>query len=80
VQEPKPPEGVLQSGGEWFYEEFYRGAGVSAVGLEDKLPDAAATGAPGEANPQKPPGATQQPSNAGTSAEEKKKILDLFRN
>ena len=28
VQEPAPPEGVVNVGGEWFYEEYARGAGV----------------------------------------------------
>ncbi|MGZ8261186.1 MAG: penicillin-binding transpeptidase domain-containing protein, partial [Caldimonas sp.] len=36
VQEPVPPEGVVSLGGEWYYEEFARGAGVSSLGLEDK--------------------------------------------
>jgi penicillin-binding protein 1A len=36
VQEPAPPEGVVSLNGEWYYEEFARGAGVSSLGLEDK--------------------------------------------
>ena len=40
VQEPAVPEGVVNIGGEWFYEEYTRGAGVSSLGLEDKLPEA----------------------------------------
>ncbi len=40
VQEPTPPEGVVNVGGEWYYEEYARGAGVSSVGLEDKTPPA----------------------------------------
>ena len=40
VQEPPVPEGVVNIGGEWFYEEYTRGAGVSSLGLEDKLPEA----------------------------------------
>jgi penicillin-binding protein 1A len=40
VQEPPVPEGVVNVGGEWFYEEYTRGAGVSSLGLEDKLPEA----------------------------------------
>jgi len=36
VQEPLPPEGVVNLAGEWYYEEYARGAGVSSVGLEDK--------------------------------------------
>ena len=38
VQEPTAPEGVVNVGGEWYYEEYARGAGVSSVGLEDKAP------------------------------------------
>lgn len=38
VQEYAPPEGVVNLGGEWFYEEFTRGAGVASLGLEDKVP------------------------------------------
>jgi penicillin-binding protein 1A len=40
VQEPTAPEGVVNVGGEWFYEEYARGSGVSSVGLEEKAPTA----------------------------------------
>ncbi len=40
VEEPSAPEGVVNLGGEWYYEEFTHGNGVSSVGLEDKLPAA----------------------------------------
>ena len=46
VQEPSPPEGVTNVNGEWFYDEYAHSNGVSALGLEDKLP-----GAPGAAAP-----------------------------
>ena len=36
VQEPTPPDGVVNLGGEWYYEEYARGTGVSSLGLEDK--------------------------------------------
>ncbi len=36
VAELIPPEGVVNLAGEWYYEEFARGAGVSSLGLEDK--------------------------------------------
>jgi penicillin-binding protein 1A len=42
VQEPAPPEGVVNLNGEWYYEEYARGGGVSSVGLEDKAPAAPA--------------------------------------
>lgn len=32
------PEGVVNIGDEWFYEEYTRAAGVASVGLEDKMP------------------------------------------
>ncbi len=62
VMEPSAPEGVVNSGGEWFYDEYVKGAGVSSVGLEDK---ASANGAGVQTLP---------------PADEKKKILDLFKN
>ena len=43
VQELTPPEGLVSQNGEWYYDEYARGAGVSSVGLEDK-----ASGAPSE--------------------------------
>ena len=58
------PEGVLNSGGEWFYEEYAHGAGVTSLGLDDK------SGTPG----------TGVEAQALPPADEKRKILDLFRN
>jgi penicillin-binding protein 1A len=37
-EEPSPPEGVVNLNGEWYYEEYTHGSGISSVGLEDKLP------------------------------------------
>ena len=37
-QEPSPPEGIVSLNGEWYYEEYTRGTGVSSLGLEDKQP------------------------------------------
>ena len=37
------PEGVVNVNDEWFYQEYAQGAGVSSLGLEDKLPTAGAT-------------------------------------
>jgi penicillin-binding protein 1A len=39
ITEPVVPEGVVQVGGEWYFEEFARGAGVTSLGLEDKPSD-----------------------------------------
>ncbi len=39
VSEPSPPEGLVNVGGEWYYEEYARGAGVGSLGLEEKVPE-----------------------------------------
>ena len=38
VQELSPPEGVVNLGGEWYFEEYTRGTGITSLGLEDTLP------------------------------------------
>ena len=65
VAELVAPEGVVYSGGEWFYDEYVRNAGVVSLGLNDKGSPGASAGAHPEALP---------------AADEKKKILDLFKN
>ncbi len=58
VSEYTVPEGLVQVGNEWAYEEFARG-GVTSLGLGDK----------GEERPSSLP-----------AGDEKRRILDLFRN
>lgn len=41
VQEIKPPEGVVNVGGYWMYEEFAHGNGIASLGLDDKIPQPA---------------------------------------
>ena len=38
IDEMAVPDGVVNVDGEWYFEEFTHGAGVSAIGLEDPLP------------------------------------------
>ena len=38
--EPLPPEGVVNIGGEWYYDEYVQGGGVSSLGLDDSTPKA----------------------------------------
>ena len=66
MMEMPVPEGVINAGGEWYYDEFAKGAGVTSLGLEDK-------GAAPGANPA--PQVMPMPP-----ADEKKRILDLFKN
>jgi penicillin-binding protein 1A len=61
VMEPAVPEGVVNVGGEWFYDEYAGTAGVTSLGLDK-----------GE-NPSQPH-VLPMPE-----ADEKRKILDLFR-
>ena len=65
VAEPKPPEGVVQIGGDWYYEEYARGGGITHLGGAGLEP-ASGTDAATE------PGAAP--------SEERSRILDLFRN
>ena len=59
VSEPTAPDGVVHLGGEWYYDEFAKGSGVTGLRLEEATE----------------PGVPTQPPE-----EEKKKILDLFKN
>jgi penicillin-binding protein 1A len=38
VSEPSPPPGLVNLGGEWYYNEYANGNGVASLGLEDQLP------------------------------------------
>jgi len=66
VAELTPPAGVINVGGEWYYDDYGPGRGVSSLGVEASPASAESTvGAPIGAPP--PP-------------EERNRILDLFRN
>jgi penicillin-binding protein 1A len=43
VEEYQPPEGVVNIGGEWFYEEYAKSTGVRSLGLGDAPASAPAT-------------------------------------
>ena len=58
--EPMAPEGLVNIGGEWLYDEYARGGGVNSLGTNT------------ESTPKTP--ASLPP------AEERNRILDLFRN
>ncbi len=61
VTETPLPEGVVNVGGDWFYEEYARGSGISSLGGMDGSP---AVAAPAPTPP----------------ADERRRILDLFKN
>jgi penicillin-binding protein 1A len=66
VTELTAPEGVVNSGGEWFYDEYVRNSGVSSLGVDERGAGAAPST---PASPQELP-----------PADERKRILDLFKN
>ncbi|MDO9094297.1 MAG: penicillin-binding protein 1A [Rubrivivax sp.] len=43
VQQPEPPEGVVQVGPYWVFDEYAHGGGITSVGLGDKIPEAPTT-------------------------------------
>ena len=63
VTEYTPPAGVVNVNGEWYYDEYAKGAGISSVGMQDSAANPA-----GGAIDVLPP------------SDEKKRILDLFKN
>ena len=68
------PPGVVNIGGEWYYEEFGPGNGVHGLGLADPWPGAP-TGAEVDPN-----GVPVAPAPPPTPVENRRSILDLFRN
>lgn len=58
------PSGLVNMGGEWFYDEFVGSAGLTGLGMEASYSNSNSSDAPTEPPP----------------AEERSKILDLFRD
>jgi penicillin-binding protein 1A len=90
---PAAPEGVVNVAGEWYYEEYARGGGVSSLGMPapiEPLPisspgGASLRGSSGEGAPGAPDDRNMQnsvgvPQPQPRPAEERRSILDLFRN
>jgi penicillin-binding protein 1A len=69
VTEVPVPAGVINVNGEWFYEEYAGGAGISSVGIEGR-PASSSTGMGGQ-------GAQTQ---VQPPTDERRRILDLFKN
>jgi penicillin-binding protein 1A len=63
------PAGVVNVDGEWYYEEYARGAGISSMGVEGRP-----SGLPGETGR---PGA---PVQVTPPSDERRRILDLFKS
>ena len=59
--------------GEWYYDEYARGAGISSVGMQQEL--GASSAEPSSSLPVPGGGIQVLPPS-----DEKKRILDLFKN
>jgi penicillin-binding protein 1A len=77
TMEPTAPEGVVNVGGEWYYEEYARNSGVGSLGVTPTAPagppvpeDKSLMNSEGLPGPRQPLPQT----------DERKSILDLFRN
>lgn len=70
--ETPPPEGVVNVGGEWYYNEYAPGSGVSSLGLDDKPAGGGA--------PMPEAGDAPRPAPAAQPSDERRRILDLFKN
>jgi penicillin-binding protein 1A len=95
LMEPTAPEGVVNVGGEWYYEEYAPGAGIRSLGLAgdngggEPHPAAAQPPPPqhgpsGEQSPAAPTDRSLLNSDGlpppRAPADERRSILDLFRN
>jgi penicillin-binding protein 1A len=69
VSEPAVPDGMVNVGGEWLYEEFAQTGGIGNLGTEDSPPTTEET-----------PPAASQGTPPPSKAEERKGILELFKN
>jgi penicillin-binding protein 1A len=65
-----PPPGVINVGGEWYFEEFGPGNGVHGIGLQDPWP--------GGLDPALDPSSAQ--AQPAPQVDDRRSILDLFRN
>ena len=66
VAETPVPEGVVNVAGEWYYDEYAKGAGVSSVGLPNQPAQNPAGTSPTPASPPAP--------------SERQRILDMFKS
>ncbi len=83
VMEPAAPAGVVNVGGEWYFEEYSRGSGIASLGLYPVTPpeSGGTPGIPGLPEDKSLMNSDGQPPRpVGPQPEERRSILDLFRN
>ena len=74
ITEIAAPEGVVKDGADWFYQEFTRSSGIASLGLggSSELPSPSSGGS-GPSYPSSSSGESQ-------SSEERRRIIDIFKN
>jgi penicillin-binding protein 1A len=84
VTEPVAPPGVVHVGGEWYYEEFSRGSGVTSLGVAAAASEPSAPAVFGSPAPAVPEDRSLMNSDGrpprSAPTEDRRSILDLFRN
>ena len=73
VTEYEPPQGVVNINGEWYYDEYAKGAGISSVGIQQ---DPGTSRTDSSSTPPAIGGGIQ----VLPPSDEKKRILDLFKS
>jgi len=71
-----PPSGIINVGGEWYYEEYGPGQSVRGIGLRDPWPGAANAGSAGSEAGNSEAGA----DGPAMDSADRSSILDLFKN
>ncbi|MEO8654446.1 MAG: penicillin-binding protein, partial [Ramlibacter sp.] len=86
VMEPSAPEGVVNVAGEWYYDEYAPGRGVSSLGVAPAGQEGA-FGSPAPNRPLVPEDKSLMNSDGlppsrppQAPSDERRSILDLFRN
>jgi penicillin-binding protein 1A len=69
VAEIPVPAGVVNVNGEWYYDEYASGAGISSLGIDGR-----------PANPSNGMGGQAAPIQVLPPTDERRRILDLFKN
>ena len=79
VMEPSAPQGVVNVGGEWYFEEYARGNGVGSLGIS-AVPAVGPPAPPEDKSLMNSDGLPPAPRQPLPPTDERKSILDLFRN
>lgn len=78
VAEMDPPRGVVNVGGEWFYEEYGPGFGVHSLGMDDPWPGMTENTGSEPVTSGEFDGTNSAPQER--REQERRSILDIFRN